>query len=66
MMRLQLKRLGIGWGAAYEEAQPTKLTLGQVEVTAFVSESYDLVLELPPCATIEWDKRGLRVVLPSQ
>lgn len=42
---MQVKKLGIEWGAAYEEAQPIEVSNGSAKVLIFVSESGDLVIQ---------------------
>ena len=42
---MKVIRLGIGWGAAYNEATPVQITHGDATVIIFVSEGGDLVVQ---------------------
>lgn len=57
---MKVKKLGLDWGAAYEEAEPIRISHGDVEITVFVSESGDLIVEMPGSAavTVFFDRRG--------
>lgn len=41
---MKIKRLGLEWGAAHEEAHPVSITHGDAQVTVYVSEGGDLVI----------------------
>lgn len=45
---MKIEALGIEWGAAYEEAQPKRISHFGREVEVFVDENHNLVVVLPP------------------
>jgi hypothetical protein len=45
---MRITKLDQRWGAAYEEAQPYKITHGDHEIEVYVSENHTLMIELPP------------------
>lgn len=62
---MKVKKLGIAWGAAYEEAEPIEIQHGFARVEAYSDEGGDLVLLLPKDATLEWIKEGIYVKIPA-
>ena len=44
---MKFKRLGIEWGAAYAEAEATRITHGDAEIEIFVSEKNELIVSMP-------------------
>jgi hypothetical protein len=49
---MKIKRLGIEWGAAHEEAQPVKIKHGAAEFICFISENGEMVVQVPDTAEI--------------
>ena len=41
---MKVKKLGIEWGAAFEEAQPVQITQGEAMIVVYVSEKGELVV----------------------
>lgn len=63
---MDIKRLGKEWGAAHEEAQPIEVSYGNARFESFVTENYDLRVNLPSSAKIEWTGNGFSVTIPSE
>ena len=62
---MKVKRLGIEWGAAFEDAEPIEVSYQGAQFQSFISEGHDLVVELPPEAIIVWTAKGFRVTIPT-
>lgn len=60
---MKVKRLGIEWGAAHGEAQPTHLYSEDAEVLVFESDTGELVVEVPLSAElgVSTDHKGRQV-----
>lgn len=42
---MKVKKLGLEWGAAFEEATPIQITQGEAEVIVYVTEGGDLCVQ---------------------
>ena len=65
---MQVKRLGIEWGAAHLEASPIRVKHGSAEIEIYLSEKGEMIIEIPAggwCepATVFNKSPGLRVTL---
>lgn len=40
-----IKKLGLEWGAAFEEATPVQITHGEAEILVYVTEGNDLCVQ---------------------
>jgi hypothetical protein len=49
---MKVQKLGIEWGAAFEEARPIRISHYGREIVVFVNENHDLVVELPAGAKL--------------
>ena len=55
---LKIKRLGIDWGAAHEEATPVRISSNDAaEIEVYQNEGGDICIELPPTAIIRCGTR---------
>lgn len=63
---MKLKKLGIEWGAAFEEAQPHRITAadGETTVEVFQTETGDIAFEFTNNFLVQHTRDGkLRVVV---
>lgn len=42
---MKVKKLGLEWGAAFEEATPVQITHGEAEIIVYVTEGGDLCVQ---------------------
>lgn len=42
---MKVRKLGVEWGAAFEKAQPVRITHGDANLIVFVSEKGDLIVQ---------------------
>ena len=56
---MRVVKLGIEWGAAYEEAQPIAIRHAGVQIIIYTKENGDIEIELPTDTKIAWDDKGL-------
>ena len=63
---MKVRKLGLDWGPAYQEACPVRLEHAGIEVIAFVTESGALAVRLPTEANISWSKDGFVVLIPTE
>lgn len=62
---MRITKQGIEWGPAFSEASPHKVKQDEAEFEFYLSEGYDLILQLPLSAKVEWTLKGFRVEIPN-
>lgn len=62
---MKVQKLGLDWGAAYEEAAPVRISHVGAEITAFVNSTGGITVDLPPDAKLDWTEKGIRVIIPT-
>lgn len=62
---MKVKKLGLEWGAAHEEAQPVKVSHGTQEIEIFVSEAGQLVIKIAEDVKVKRTASGLVITLES-
>ena len=60
---MKIKRLGVSWGAMYEEAEPRRVIHGDVEFEFYVNSNGEIVILLPEYAKIDMLDMKFRVTL---
>lgn len=65
---MQVKRLGIEWGAAHVEASPIRVKHGSAEIEVYLSEKGEMIIEIPAGGWCEpakvFDKsQGMRIAI---
>ena len=60
---LKMQKLGIEWGAAYEEAQPHKITTSNSDCVIFESEKGRLIIETTCSVKITKTSNGMEISL---
>lgn len=61
---MKIRKLGLNWGPAYEEAEPVSIEHGDIKVLAFIPENGGMQIQLPAEAIVEWGPTGLRISIP--
>ena len=60
---MKIKKLGIEWGSAFEEAQPVELSHYGRKVLVFVDSNHDLVVQVDSGATIHHTCEGFDILI---
>jgi len=60
---MKVKKLGIEWGPAFEEASPIEVSHNDTKFEVYVNSANNLVLELPTDSTIIWQDDGFEVTI---
>ena len=62
---MKITKLGLSWGAAYEEAQPIKVSHGTQEIEIFVSEAGQLKIKIADDINIKRTSSAVIITLDS-
>ena len=60
-----LKRLGLSWGAAYEEALPTEVIHEEDSFIFYLDEAGTMIIEVPPGSNITFSEGKFNIEVAS-
>lgn len=60
-----VRKMGIEWGGAFEEAQPVAVAHGGATFEFFITEKGELRIMIPASAKIEMTKGQFEVTIPT-